>query len=521
MQEAFDKFAVYKEAIDRFGENLGEIIKRTTETVDAAISNSSEYYSRIQKFLDMCKDVISRDIDEKDVRDMLIQHVLTYRIFAMVYDERNFHHANVVARELESLREILGISDSQVNYETLELIAESITDTDQRQEFLKKIYETFYEKYDPDKADKDGIVYTPSEVVNFMVASTDQLLKKHFRKSLSDDGVTVLDPATGTGTFLVHMLNHISPDKLEKKYSSELHANEISILPYYIAALNIENAYKERIGKYKEFENICWMDTLDSGVKDYERMPSYFENDNVKRISRQQEQPIHVVIGNPPYNAVQTSYNNANPATKYDNIDQKIQDDYSKSSSVIQIKSQDMYKRFLKWSSERIGENGMVVFVSNNAYLDAKADDGVRKALYNEFDYIYVVNLKGNARLDGEAWRREGGKIFGQQARVGVVVSFFIKTGEGISKIEYAQVDDYMNRNDKLKWLAKNTITTLEFEQIKPDSDAVWLNQTETDNNFDAPDAANHKITSELRWAWPYLKIPPATYFTNSSCSSM
>ena len=348
VQEVFDKFAVYKEAIDRFGENLGEIIKRTTETVDAAISNSSEYHSRIQKFLGMCKDVISRDIDEKDVRGMLIQHVLTYRIFAMVYDEQNFHHANVVARELESLREILGISDSQVNYETLELIAESITDTDQRQEFLKKIYETFYEKYDPDKADKDGIVYTPSEVVNFMVASTDQLLKRHFRKSLSDDGVTVLDPATGTGTFLVHMLNHISPDKLEKKYSSELHANEISILPYYIAALNIENAYKERIGKYKEFENICWMDTLDSGVKDYERMPSYFENDNVKRISRQQEQPIHVVIGNPPYNAVQTSYNNANPATKYDNIDQKIQDDYSK----IQLCNSDKVARHVQEISE-------------------------------------------------------------------------------------------------------------------------------------------------------------------------
>ena len=160
----------------------------------------------------------------------------------------------------------------------------------------------------------------------------------------------------------------------------------------------------------------------------------------------------------------------------------------------------------------------MVVFVSNNAYLDAKADDGVRKALYNEFDYIYVVNLKGNARLDGEAWRREGGKIFGQQARVGVVVSFFIKTGEGISKIEYAQVDDYMNRNDKLKWLAKNTITMLEFEQIKPDSDAVWLNQT--DNNFDdlvsvLPKTQKESIfaestlgisTNKDQWAYDYDK---------------
>ena len=397
--------------------------------MDEAIAGNTEYAVRVQRFLGMCRDVISGDMDEGDIRDMLVQHILTYRIFSMVYNERGFHHVNVVARELESLKEILGVADRQVNYETMELIAESITNMEQRQEFLKKIYEMFYEKYDPAKADKDGIVYTPSEVVSFMVASTDQLLRKHFRKGLSDEGVTVLDPATGTGTFIVHILNQISLDKIEKKYAKELYANEISILPYYIAALNIENAYRERTGRYREFENICWMDTLDSGVKDYGKLPSYFENDNVRRISRQQDSEIHVVIGNPPYNAVQTSFNNANPAERYPHIDEKIEQDYTNKSRILnQNKSQDMYKRFLKWSSDRIKGKGMVVFVSNNSFLDAKADDGTRKALYNEFDYIYAINLKGNTRIP--TWREEGGKIFGQQAHVGIAVSFFIKTGE-------------------------------------------------------------------------------------------
>ena len=222
------------------------------------------------------------------------------------------------------------------------------------------------------------------------------------------------------------------------------------------------------------------MDTLDSGVKDYEKMSSYFNNDNVKRISRQQESEVHVVIGNPPYNAAQTSYNNANAASKYPHIDQKIQNYYTKYSTVInQNKSEDMYKRFLKWSSDRIGEKGMVVFVSNNSFLDAKADDGVRKALYDEFDYIYTVNLKGNARTSGEERRRQKDNVFENKIRVGIAISFFIKTGENKSEIQYAEVDDYLKCDDKLKWLRNNTISTLALERITPDTDAVWLNQTD------------------------------------------
>ena len=485
VQSAFDKFSEYKQAIDEFGKNLSIIIRKTETAMDQAIAGNKQYDVKAKKMLAMCREVISKQIDMKDIKSMLLQHILTYHIFGLVYDITDFHETNAVAKSLEEIKKTLNMPYDKISYKTMELIAESVTDTDQRQEFLKKLYEIFYEKYDPDRADKDGIVYTPSEVVNFMVKSTDLLLERHFGKRMSDNGVSVLDPATGTGTFLVCVMRQIGKSKITQKYTSDLHANEISILPYYIAALNIEHTYKEMTGKYLEFENICWMDTLDSGVKDYGKLTSHFGNDdNVKRMQRQQKASIRVAIGNPPYNAVQTSFNNANPADKYGHLDEKIQKSYySTSNATNKNKSFDMYKRFLKWSSDRIKGNGMVVFISNNSFLDAKADDGIRRALYDEFDYIYVVNLKGNARLSGDARRRERGNVFGGQARVGVCVSFLIKTGEGHSEIRYAEVDDYATRDAKLQWLDTNTIETLTPRKIIPDGEAIWLNQT--NNDFD------------------------------------
>ena len=485
VQDSFDKFFTYQQAIDEFAENLEDIIKKTKDIIEKNISKNSKYDTEAKKLLKMCQGVINENMNIEDIKEMLIQHVLTYRLFVLVYDEYDFHTTNAVARSLELLKTILKIPDNTIDYKTMELVAESITDADQRQEFLKKTYETFYEKYNPAKADKDGIVYTPSEVVNFMVKSTDQLLKKHFKKSLSDKDVTILDPAAGTGTFPVNILREISIDKLEQKYTEELHVNEISVLPYYIATLNIEHTYKELKGEYKEFENICWMDTLDSGTKDYEKLTAYFEgNDNVKRIQRQQKSKICVVIGNPPYNATQTSFNNANPADKYPHIDKRIQEDYSKYSTVQNKNTSiDMYKRFLKWSSMRIRENGMVAFVSNNSFLDAKADDGIRKALYDEFDYIYTVNLKGNARTSGELRREQAGNVFRDTIKVGITISFFVKTGENKSEIHYTEIDNYLKSEEKLKWLADNSLSTLSSREIMPDKEANWLNQT--DNDYD------------------------------------
>ena len=483
-QKAFDAFSEYKQALDEFAENLDTIIKKTRAMIDRAISGNQKYEATAKKMLRMCREVISDRMDMDDIKSMLIQHLLTYRLFALVYDLNDFHATNAVARSLEQLLRTLNLPSDGVSYRTMELAAESLTETDQKQDFLKKVYETFYKKYDPATADKDGIVYTPSEAVRFMVRSTDELLQKHFGKRMSDDGITILDPATGTGTFMVHVMRQIGRDRLEHKYG-DLYANEISVLPYYIAALNIEHTYRELTGKPREFENICWIDTLDSGTKDYEKMGSWiWDDDNVQRISRQQKSSIQVAMGNPPYNAVQTSFNNANPADKYDRLDKAIRHDYYDDTDVInKNKSFDMYKRFLKWSSDRIMDNGMVVFISNNSFLDAKADKGVRDALYQEFDYVYVVNLKGNARLSGDARRRERGNIFGGQARVGVCISFLVKTGSKSSDIQYVEVGDYKTQDEKLEWLNNNTISKLDLRKITPDTDSIWLNQT--DNDFE------------------------------------
>jgi len=483
VQESFDGFSEYKQALDEFADNLDDIIKKTRIMIDDAISDNKKYKAGAKRMLKMCREVVSDRMDMDDIKSMLIQHILTYRIFALVYDLNDFHATNVVAKSLEDLIKMLNLPRSGVSYKTMDLIAESLTETDQKQDFLKKIYETFYKKYDPAKADKDGIVYTPSEAVRFMVRSADELLQKHFGKRMSDDGVTILDPATGTGTFIVHIMRQIGHGDLEHKYE-DLHANEISILPYYIAALNIEHTYREIMGKYKEFENICWIDTLDSGTKNYEKMDSWIQcDDNVQRISKQQKSHIQVTIGNPPYNSMQASLNNANPADKYDHLDKKIQQEYYRSSKVVnKHKSFDMYKRFLKWSSDRIRDNGIVVIISNNSFLDAKAEDGVRRALYNEFDHVYFVNLKGKSRdVSGSDAKNEGENIF--NVRVGIVISFLVKTGNLHSEIQYAEIPNCMSKKSKLRWLDENTFSTLRPNKITPDRNAVWLNQT--DNNFE------------------------------------
>ena len=269
------------------------------------------------------------------------------------------------------------------------------------------------------------------------------------------------------------------------KYKNDIFANEVSILAYYIAALNIENTYRTLTGRTHEFENICWMDTLESGTKNFGKLSTYFPGqDNIKRISRQQTSDICVVIGNPPYNAFQDKFNRANPSDKYPDIDKRIEETYVKESSTRNKNQQyDMYKRFLRWSSERIKDNGMVAFVSNNSFLDAKADDGTRKVLYDEFDHIYTVNLKGNARTHGEERRRQKDNVFENKIRVGIAISFFIKTGERKSEIQYAEVDDYLKCGDKLKWLTDNSLSTLQTKQIVPKGKNKWLNQA--DSNFD------------------------------------
>ena len=481
VQSAMDAFSDYRDALGRFGENLDGIIDRTQKAVDGAIRGNAAYKEAAKKLLNMFRETISDAITLSDIRDMLVQHILTHRIFSMVYDVEAFHGTNAVARELESLKELLGLTESRVDYSDIEVIAESITGTGERQEFLKRLYETFYERYDPKKADRDGIVYTPTEVVEFIVKSTDHLLRKNFARSLSDEEVVILDPFTGTGTFIVHVLERISMEQLKKKYTGELHANEISILPYYIAALNIENAYRERAGEYSEFGNICWMDTFESGTKNYEKMTEYMGYENVRRIAEQQNRRINVIVGNPPYSAKQSNYDDENPNLSYPYVDARIKETYARKTKAGLINSlYDSYIRAFRWASDRIAESGIVAFVTNGGFLRSDAAAGVRAYMHEEFTDVWCFDLRGNQRTQGETSRREGGKIFGSGSRAPVAITILVRNPDKKEhEIHYRDIGDYLSREQKLKTIGSaGSIPGLnDWEHIEPDGNHDWLDQ--------------------------------------------
>ncbi len=478
---AMDRFSDYRDALKSFGENLEGIIVRTRSMVDAAIEGNAQYEAAAGRLLGVFRKVINGSMTVRDIRDMLVQHILTYRIFSMVYDVEGFHATNAVARELESLKKMLDIPERHIDYSTMEVIAESITGTMERQEFLKRLYETFYEKYDPKRADRDGIVYTPSAVVDFIVKSTDYLLRKNFGRSLSDEEVVVLDPFTGTGTFIVHVLEQISVDRLEAKYRDETHASEISILPYYIAALNIENAYRERTGRYREFENICWMDTFESGTKSHEKMTEYLGYDNVRRITRQQKSRINVIVGNPPYSARQSSYSEENPNVSYDEIDGRIKNTYARESKAALVNSlYDSYIRAFRWASDRIAGSGIVAFVTNGGFLRSDAGAGIRACLHREFTDVWCFDLRGNQRTKGDMSRREGGKIFGSGSRAPVAITILVRNPKAKEhSIRYKDIGDYLSREEKLKFIAEaGSIQGIpDWEEITPNRHHDWVGQ--------------------------------------------
>ena len=485
VQGILDEFSAYKEAMKNFADNLDTIIKATKTAVDREIDGNERYAVRMRSLLGMCQEVINDRMDEGDIRDMLVQHILTYRIFEMVYDVYDFHTTNALARSLESLRETLDIPDQHADYETMGLIAESLTDTRERQEFLKHVYETFYAKYDSKTADRDGIVYTPSEVVDFMVESTEVLLNEHFDKNLSDDGIVMLDPFTGTGTFIVHALERMGPDKIRAKYENDLHANEKYILPYYIASLNIEHAYRERTGHESEFGGMCWMDTFESRAKNYEDMLAFLDSDNVQRITRQQNLKINVIIGNPPYSMGQDNANDDNQNLKYDTLDKEIDDTYIKTTRQLHDighvgSMYDSYIRAFRWASDRIGEFGIIAFVTNAGFLRSDTAAGFRACLHEEFAEIWCFDLRGNQRTKGEESRKEGGKIFGSGSRAPIVITILIKDQRKEKHtIYYKDIGDYLSREEKLAKIkgAKSIRGITDWQKKYPDEKHYWLDQ--------------------------------------------
>ena len=349
----------FRQAQQQFKADLPAVLDNLRGAVDAAQAGNVAYQVAAQTFLEQCHQTISPHITATDVREMLLQHILTQDIFLRVFAESQFHHENSIARQLENLERTFFTGDVRreaidrlrAYYGAIGRAADEIADYAEKQQFIKAVYEDFYKAYNPAAADRLGVVYTPNEVVDFIIRGTDYLLQRHFGRTLADDNVQILDPATGTGTFITNLINYLPADRLEYKYDHEIHANEVAILPYYIANLNIEYTYRERTGHYREFRGLCFVDTLDNmGWTDadnvtgdaVQRQGSFnlggLSDENWIRIQEQNEKPISVIIGNPPYNANQRNENDNNKNREYPQIDRRISETYIAASTAQKTK---------------------------------------------------------------------------------------------------------------------------------------------------------------------------------------
>ncbi|MGY6710716.1 MAG: type ISP restriction/modification enzyme [Rhizobiaceae bacterium] len=491
-----EEIAEFRKAVSEFRTYLPYVLDALRGKIDAAYRDNEAFQAEAERFLAHAKDTINPTLGEADVREMLIQHILTEEIFASVFSESDFHRENNIAKELYALE--AKFFTGAVKKETLAALnpyyaaiksnAANITDHAEKQTFLKLIYENFYKVYNPGAADRLGVVYTPNEIVRFMIEGADWLTNKHFGKALIDPGVEILDPATGTGTFVCELLEHFRGDrkKLAQKYKNELHANEVAILPYYVANLNIEATYAAITGQFAEYPNLCFVDTLDNvaglGIKSGQHVGDLFgalSEENVERVRRQNKRKISVVIGNPPYNANQQNENDNNKNRTYNDIDQRIKGSYIKLSTAQKTKVYDMYARFFRWASDRLHDDGVLAFITNRSFIESRTFDGFRKAVEQEFNEIYVVDLGGDVRANPKL---SGTKhnVFGIQT--GVAISFMVKRHKQKGcKIFYARRPEMDTAVDKLSFLAHTKASQVKFERVEPDKNANWLNITDND----------------------------------------
>lgn len=492
------EIAEFRKAIRQFQTDLPLVLHSLRDMIETAAQDNARFAEASDRFLHHAKETINPAVTEADVREMLIQHILTEEIFSKVFGEDDFHRQNNVARELYALegtfftgavkKDLLKQLDPY--YAAIRATAAQITSHREKQSFLKLIYEGFYQVYNKKAADRLGVVYTPNEIVRFMVESADHLCVTHFGKRLIDHGVEILDPATGTGTFVCELIDYFrgDPRKLAHKYKEELHANEVAILPYYVANLNIEATYAAVSGQYAEFPNLCFVDTLDNvaGLGKFsghqEDLFGALSEENVERIKRQNRRKISVIIGNPPYNANQQNENDNNKNRTYQRIDERIRATYIRQSTAQKTKAYDPYVRFHRWASDRLNDDGILAFVTNRSFITARNMDGFRKCLAEDFQEIWIVDLKGDARTSGEQRRREGGNVFSDAIRVGIAICICIRNKKLRGcRIRYEAVRDYATADEKKGFLAARPLRERPFTEIRPDTKHNWIGLPEND----------------------------------------
>ncbi|MCY4381324.1 MAG: DEAD/DEAH box helicase family protein, partial [Proteobacteria bacterium] len=442
-----------------WAKDVGKIARTTMKRIEGILATDSHAKSVFEQFLLELQDDLNPSTSEKDAIEMLSQHCVSRPIFEALFSTSGFQRKNPVSQSMDKLLEMLWAHNIEAESKTLNKFYQSVKEraskvktTAGKQNLIKELYDQFFRLAFPHTTDMLGIAYTPPVIVDFILRSVDEVLKREFGSSLSTKGVDILDPFTGTGTFIARLLelDLISPEDLEHKYAHELHANDIVLLAYYIAAVNIETAYTQKVKKYASFPGICFTDTF---TLDEEDQLQQFLPVNSKRIKAQQKRDIQVIIGNPPYSAGQKNENDNAKNVKYDTLDARIRSTYAEHSTGTNKNSlYDSYIRAIRWASDRIEGEGVVGFITNGSWLRGMASDGMRKCLAAEFSSLYIFDLRGDGRTTAEKQRKDGGKIFGQSTRTPVAITFFIKTKQKpkACQIFYYSVQDYMTRKQKL-----------------------------------------------------------------------
>ncbi|MCY4552460.1 MAG: DEAD/DEAH box helicase family protein, partial [Candidatus Poribacteria bacterium] len=499
--------AIYAKIVEKCGDrkyweswakDVADIFKRLVGRIENLLEDPEN--SALQEWFDDFHNELTETINDSITRenaiDMMAQHIITRPVFEALFENYDFASGNPVANALNKLQNDFGefgleneTRDLEGFYESVQNRARGLDNSEARQRVLLELYEKFFVTALKKEVERLGIVYTPIEVVDFILHSANEVLQDEFGRSLSDEGVHVLDPFTGTGIFLTRLLQSdiIQDADIERKYREELHANEIVLLAYYIATVNIEETFRGRRGEdstYEPFKGIVLTDTFNLNKKDDPTLfPKEWLPDNNARAERQQKFPIQVIVGNPPWSAGQRSSADNNQNVEYTELEERVRETYVEYSTAnLRNSLYDTYKMAIRWASDRIEKQGMIAFVTNGSWIDGNADSGIRACLAEEFSSVYVLHLRGNQRTQGERSLREGGKIFGQGSRAPVAISIFVKNPEATHegcKIKYRDIGDYLTREEKLETLHEKVAISrfTDWQTITPDKHYDWVEQ--------------------------------------------
>jgi len=470
--------------------SIAEIAKNHITRLTALLKDpDTEARKAFDAFLAELRDDLNDTISEGDAIEMLAQHIITRPVFETLFEGHKFTAENPVSRAMQRVLDVLNEAnldkeskDLEKFYASVKMRSQGITDPQAKQKLIVELYDKFFRRAFPRTTEKLGIVYTPVEIVDFIIHSVNEVLQSEFGQTLGSPGVHIIDPFTGTGTFITRLLQSglIAPEEMEHKFRHEIHANEIVLLAYYIAAINIEAVYHGlQGGDYVPFEGICLTDTFQMYESD--DLISHYMPDNSERRKRQKATDIRVIVGNPPYSSGQNSANDNNANVAYPTLDGRIRDTYAARSDQTSVKNlYDSYIRAIRWASDRIGDAGVMAFVTNAGWVDGTAADGMRACLADEFSDLYIFHLRGNQRTSGELSRREGGKIFGSGSRAPIAISLFVKNPESTEhgRIHFHDIGDYLDQKQKL-------VLIRDFVSIKGISDANGWNHIEPDAHHD------------------------------------